>query len=205
VIPNGIDLSFYSPRPDREERQCFQVLYLGNMIEGKGYLEVLDTASALRRDPRRVNFSFVGAFEDDPARRNFLDRVEQLKLTDTVRLHGVLTGEEKLNVLRRSDVLVFPPKHAEGQPLVILEAMAVGLPIITTDRGAIAETVLHGVNGFVLPDCSSIAIAQRIRELRDNSELRCRMGSASRALAANYSLELFCSRLLGVFHEAKVG
>ena len=80
-----------------------------------------------------------------------------------------------------SSVLLFPPSEPEGHPRVVLEAMSAGLPVVTTDRGAIAETVADGQTGFVLPDPDPETLAERLLRLLEDAELRTQMGQASRA------------------------
>ena len=71
----------------------------------------------------------------------------------------------------------YPP---EGHPWVIVEAMAAGLPIISTDQGAITESVVDGVNGFIVEKRNPTAIAEKIITLIDDTHLRHKMGKASR-------------------------
>ena len=91
-----------------------------------------------------------------------------------------MTGAEKADLLASSAFLLFPPVEPEGHPRVVLEAMASGLPVIATDRGAIAETVIDGECGYVLPDPVPSELAERMARLLDDPELRSSMGRAAR-------------------------
>jgi glycosyltransferase involved in cell wall biosynthesis len=94
---------------------------------------------------------------------------------------GEIAGNDKARLLISSDIFVFPTCYPyEGHPFVILEAMAAGLPVISTDQGAIRETVLDGLTGFIVPHSDPRAIAEKILLLLRDSDLRRRMGSASR-------------------------
>ena len=85
----------------------------------------------------------------------------------------------------------------EGHPWVIVEAMASGLPIITTDQGCIKESVIHGENGFIIPKRDSDSIAEKIIYLIENTESRERMGQKSCQLyEANLTEEHFVSRMI---------
>ena len=88
--------------------------------------------------------------------------------------------EEKERLLLSSSLLLFPPVGTEGHPRVVLEAIAAGLPVVTTDRGAIAETVTDGESGFVLDEPVPEDLADRVVELQ-NGGLRERMAQAARA------------------------
>ena len=92
-----------------------------------------------------------------------------------------MTGADKLSLLASSAFLIFPPVKPEGQPRVVLEAMAAGLPVIATDRGAIAETVLDGECGYVLRDPDPLELAERMLRLLDDPELRSSMSRAARS------------------------
>jgi glycosyltransferase involved in cell wall biosynthesis len=81
------------------------------------------------------------------------------------------------------------PHQPEGQPIVIIEALAAGLPVIATARGAIPAMVLDGVNGFIVPEHDPEAIAVRLTLLRENPSLRLSMGRASRALFEEHFTE----------------
>jgi glycosyltransferase involved in cell wall biosynthesis len=86
--------------------------------------------------------------------------------------------------------------------MVVLEAMAAGLPVITTDQGAIRETVLDGVNGFIVPKGDPAAIAEKIVLLLRDHDLRRRMGQASRErFLASYTLARWSHDMLRVFQE----
>jgi hypothetical protein len=89
-------------------------------------------------------------------------------------------GAEKDQLLGSAAVLLFPPVEPEGHPRVVLEALAASLPVVTTDRGAIRETVVDGVSGFVLDEPEPQLLAQRVLTLLDDDALRAEFGSAAR-------------------------
>ena len=90
-----------------------------------------------------------------------------------------VTGDAKRELLVSADVLLFPPVLPEGHPRVVLEALSAGVPVVATDRGTIAETVRHGVEGFVLPDPDPEALAASILRLLEDDDLRNRMAGAA--------------------------
>ncbi|MDP9270177.1 MAG: glycosyltransferase family 4 protein, partial [Chloroflexota bacterium] len=97
-----------------------------------------------------------------------------------IELRGGVTGREKRDLLLSAGFFVFPPSEPEGHPRVVLEAIAAGLPVIATDRGAIAETVVDGESGFILPRPDPADLADRILRLHDDAELRQAMSKAAR-------------------------
>jgi len=107
-----------------------------------------------------------------------------------VRFEGTVYGEEKMRLLGSSDIFVFPTYYPfEGHPWVIVEAMAFGLPIISTDQGAIRESVIDGVNGFIIEKSNPTQIAEKIKILVQNAELRMKMGRESRLLYETHFTE----------------
>jgi glycosyltransferase involved in cell wall biosynthesis len=102
------------------------------------------------------------------------------------------------------DVLALTSK-SEGHPLVVLEAMARGLPIVATGVGGIADTVQSGVNGFIAPLGDAGAIAEALEKLASNPALRARMGEASRAISRNFSIDQMVERTLAFYEEIVTG
>ena len=101
-----------------------------------------------------------------------------------MRFVGVVTGEEKAKLFKDADLFAYPTYfHLEGQPVAILEAMASGLPVITTDKGSITEMITDGRNGFIVSPSSPHQIAEKIGLLIANKSLREEMGTRNRSLA----------------------
>jgi glycosyltransferase involved in cell wall biosynthesis len=85
----------------------------------------------------------------------------------------------------------------EGHPWVIVEAMAAGLPIVTTDHGCIRESVIDGKNGFLIPKKDPVAVAEKVNLLVENQKLRKQMGNKSRQLyEAGFTKEHFIRKMI---------
>lgn len=107
---------------------------------------------------------------------------------------GEVKGEQKYQLLADSDAFVFPSYYPpEGHPWVIVEAMAAGLPIVSTDQGAIRESVIDGHNGFLVNKQDPPDVARRVRELATDDQLRKTMGRRSRQ---RYEQEFTESRMV---------
>jgi glycosyltransferase involved in cell wall biosynthesis len=102
------------------------------------------------------------------------------------------------------DVLALTSK-SEGHPLVVLEAMARGLPIVATGVGGIADTVQSGANGFITPPGDTGAIAEALDKLASSLALRARMGEASRAISRQFSADRMVERTLAFYEEIVTG
>jgi len=206
VIPNGLDPTPFVRLEAQVRRSIdreFRVTYLGNLMEEKGYWNVLEAASIVAQQEPRVHFIMAGPFYRLDGERRSRAFVQTHRLEAIVSFLGIVSGDEKVKLLLGSDLFVFPPIAQEGQPLVLLEAMAAGLPIITTDQGAIRETVVDGENGFIVPAGDAEAIAEKIILLLRNESLRLQMAQASRErFLSHYTLERWEEDMARVFQDA---
>jgi glycosyltransferase involved in cell wall biosynthesis len=150
IVPNGLDVPSLAPERRRSDPPV--VLFVGSLSESKGVLDVIETAAILRSRGRPTSFRIVGAWKDEVTRRRALELIERHGLHETVAFLGLVTGDEKWELYRSSDLFLFPSHfEAENFPLVLLEAMAFGLPTVSTDWRGIPEIVDHEVTGLVLP------------------------------------------------------
>lgn len=192
VLPNFVEpprnLENASDLDINKRENTVRITYLGNLSESKGLFDLLEAVKIIKN--RHINIEFIvniaGLFRTDPFtglsgekhREKFNDYVKSLN--GLINYLGQITNErEKYNLLMQSDIFVFPSWH-EGQPLVILEAMACGLPIISTkDVGVIDETVIDGVNGILVEKRNVEQLANAILKLVQDKDLRVKMGKES--------------------------
>jgi len=171
VIPPGIDLEKWRvARAAPQSSGPVRLLFVGGDFRRKGG-ETLLTAfrGKLLRD-----------CELDIVTR---EEVDTQGLTNVRVHHGLGPNKPDLMALyARADVFIFPT-FGETLPIVIMEAMASGLPVVTTSVGAIAEEVEHGVTGFLIPPGDSHALAEATVRLVTNPDLRREMGEAARLAA----------------------
>jgi glycosyltransferase involved in cell wall biosynthesis len=175
VVPNG------TPRPARRSsvRNGSTVLFLSNLRRRKGVVEALEAARITAAEVPHARFLFVGAWEDEQLEMDL--RARAAPLGDRVRFQSPVYGPTKDALLASASLLLFPPRKPEGHPRVVIEAIAAGLPVVTTDEGAISETIADDVNGFVVDSSDPVAIADRLTRLLLDDELRARMSSAALA------------------------
>jgi glycosyltransferase involved in cell wall biosynthesis len=203
VVPNGSeDFLAGDPLPERPAGPTLTGLYLSNLRRRKGVLVALEAAiSAMQSDPN-LRFVFAGEYRFETLHARIEARRRDSGLAERLLLPGVVTAIAKQRLLLESDFLLFPPIAPEGHPRVILEAMAAGLPVITTAQGAIPETVLEGVTGFIVPPGDAAAILEKIQLLTRNPDMRNRMGQAARQRFLDlYTADKANSRLAQVFKD----
>jgi glycosyltransferase involved in cell wall biosynthesis len=204
VVPNGGNF----PIPEVRKRDgIFRALFLGNLLESKGVVDFLKASEIIALSGYR-DTEFVLAGENREARTvEFIDRFIREHPDVRVRMPGPLTGEDKFRLLAECDVLVFPTYYVnEGHPWVIVESMAAGLPVISTDHAAISETVSDGENGFLVPKKDPEAIAEKVIRLIEDPELRERMGKRSREIyREKFTEEIMVEKMSSVFHKVLSG
>ena len=163
---------------------------------------VLKAVSEVNRKCGNVEFLFAGAWVNEDVKQE-VEAMVQGHAGQSIKFLGTVSGQSKVDVLLQADVFVLPTYYpAEGQPWVILEAMAAGLPIISTDQGAITESVADGVNGFIVEKRNSHQVAAKIVKLCQDSRLRGLMGSESRRLyEQNFTEEKMVENMSKVFES----
>lgn len=182
VVPNGRDFDFAPPAEAARPDATIRVLYLGNLFETKGVLDVARAIPQVREAGCQVEFVFAGSC-NYPHVAEALEACQRDHGENVVKLPGSVVGPAKLDLLLGSDILVFPTYFPfEGHPWVIVEAMAAGLPIVSTDHAAIRESVEDGVNGYLVEKQAPGDIADKVITLCRDRDLRDRMGKASREL-----------------------
>lgn len=155
------------------------ILFLGNMIIGKGVLFLLDALEILRNKNVVFHCNFVGNETDEINRDIFQKEAKKRGLEGFADYLGPKVGEEKQRMLRQADIFVFPTfYHNECFPLVLLEAMQASLPIVTTDEGAIADIVKDGVNGLICEKNNPESLATCIFKLLADKVLQEKFGQA---------------------------
>lgn len=199
VVPNGtpdLHAGGYERDPDA-------VLFLSNLRARKGLLEAIDTALLVIEEHPTARFVFAGNWYDSELERQA--RARAAPAAGRIRFVPPVAEEGKRELLLSSALLLFPPVEPEGHPRVVLEALAAGMPVVTTDRGAIAETVIHGECGFVLDAPVPEQLATHVLELLRDPRLRTRMGRAARARYLSEYAEERTDRRLATWLETLVG
>lgn len=181
VVPgSGIDLDEFSFRAMRGSEQGVRFLFLGRYLADKGFVDFLRAARAVRaRAGEKARFLVAGRFDprSGPEERDALDAA----VTDGV-VHDLGFVEDVPALLADIDVLVLP-SYGEGVPHSVLEAMAVGRAVVTTDAPGCRDTVRDGDNGRLVPTGDVERLADVLAELAAAPQRLPAMGRASRALA----------------------
>lgn len=196
ICPNGIPCG--TARVVKGEREIPHILFLSNLLVEKGILVLLDALRLLKEKGLSFACDLVGGESADIDVSRLDNEVRERGLQDIVKYHGKRVGEEKETFIADADFFVFPTFYQnECFPLVLLEAMAHGLPCISTDEGAIGDIIDDGVTGLITAKQDPADLAEKIEILLQDTALRQRMGAAGRKKYEElFTLERFEQRFV---------
>jgi colanic acid/amylovoran biosynthesis glycosyltransferase len=185
ILRAGVDTGLFAPngrRPDGADGAPLAILCVGTLQEVKGQVHLIDACAMLAATGRAFRCRLVG---EGPDRAALATRIAAAGLEDRVELVGARTRPEVAAELRRADVFVAPSVPTsegkrEGIPVVLMEAMATGLPVVSSRLSGIPELVEDGVNGLLTAPGDAAALARALASLHDDADLRARLGSAAR-------------------------
>ena len=185
-----------------QHKERFHVLFLSNLTRAKGVFDAIEVCRLLISNGIHVCFTFAGEWPADHTREGVERLVENYGLQENVRFAGVVTGQAKRELLQNADVFILP-SYNEALPVSILEAMAWGLPVVTTRVGAIPELITDGENGFLVEPGDVEALVNRLRDLSRSPDLRRSMGIRNARIARDaYTVESFSKSFLRVIHKS---
>jgi colanic acid/amylovoran biosynthesis glycosyltransferase len=183
VHHSGIDCSkFEYAQRERAPGELTKVLTIARLIEKKGVAFAIDAVSRLLSKGENIEYTVVG---DGVLHENLQQLIESLGIEQQVKLLGSKSHEEVKVLLQKSHVLVAPSLTAgsgdqEGIPNAIKEAMASGLPVISTFHSGIPELVTDGVSGLLVPERDAASLADALAYLISHPEICKEMGQAGR-------------------------
>jgi glycosyltransferase involved in cell wall biosynthesis len=183
------------PEQVKREECRKQVLFLGMIGKGKGCYDIPEVVEMVTREIPNCHFVLAGDGEIEA----ICQLLQEKHVEEYVLFPGWLRGKGKDRVLRESDIFLLP-SYSEGMPMSILEAMGYGLPIVSTDVGAIPKLVQNEVNGFTFKPGDKYGFANSIIALLMSKEMRLRYGDNSRNIVINeYSLESHIQKINEVY------
>ncbi len=204
VVPNGIawlGQESYAQRPTAVPP--FRVLHLSTLNRLKGVLDLLASIPSILKVRQDVQFILAGPWSHSSDQEEATRFIFEHRLEKKVTFPGaVTTTEHKYSLYEEADIFVFPGVQQEGQPLVALEAMAAGLPVLFTNRGCLRETILDGVAGLEIRSQDPQHLAERLLWLLDRPEEIARMGKNARErFMAHYTQRHFIANMQDVLES----
>lgn len=204
LVRNGIDMDRFSPPPS-SPNGTFTILAVSRLVEKKGLPLLIEACRLLRDRGLEFRCEIVGK----GAQRALLDQqVREGNLRDHVHLIGPLTQQEIVGRYHSAHVLVLPcivgsDGNREGLPVSIVEALACGVPVVSTPITGIPEAVRDGVNGLIVPEGDAGAVADAIAALMRDPDLRTRLSAAARSsVRTTFDQQHTAKQLYELFQEA---
>ena len=179
---SGINLQNYDYTPE-PTGGLIKIIFTARMVEDKGTMVLIDAAKKLETEYRgKVQFLLCGGLDTNP---NGITKEMLESRCDGEYIQWLGHRKDVLELLKQSHIMAFPSWYREGLPKSVIEAEAIGRPVVTTDSVGCRDTVVDGKNGFMIPIKDSDALATALKKLIDNPELRQTMGKNAREFAVS--------------------
>ena len=199
---SGVDLNDfrYVPEPDSD---TLKVVFTARMVKEKGVIELIEAAERLRKEYEgRLEFWLCGRLA---VNADAVSKEELENRCDGKYIKWLDFQKDIKSILEQCHIMAFPSYYREGVPKSLIDACAVGRPIVTTCSIGCKDVVDDGVNGFLVPVKDSEALAQKLRILIEDKALRNRMGKAAREKAEReFSMENVIENHLEIYSRLKI-
>lgn len=202
VLWMGVDLSrFAASRSAESSPGTIRALSVARLNRTKGHVFALRALAELRASGIKVTYLIAGEGE---YREQIAAEVRALGMQDVVEFLGSIAETEVAALMARSDVLLLTSfGMGEAAPVAVMEAMASGLPVVASIIGGTPDMITDGVDGFLCPQEDSATVADRLRLLAADTELRARMGAQARQRAEReFDARKLAGRLLHLVEQA---
>jgi phosphatidyl-myo-inositol alpha-mannosyltransferase len=201
IIPNGVDLAHFTDAQPYEELRdgALNILFVGRFEERKGLIHLLKAYHRLRKRKVDARLLVVG---DGPKRREYRRFVGLRGIRDVEWL-GRVGDEEKVRYFASADIFCAPNTGQESFGIVLLEAMAAGVPIVASDIHGFKRVVERNVQGILVEPKNHRALAAALYALARDPDLRHQMGDAGRERAPEYSWDRVTERIVDFYYETR--
>lgn len=194
VVPNGVDTEHFQPLPDTRAGATCTFVFVGRLEPRKG----VDLALQALASVPAARLEIVG---DGESRVALEGRAQTLRLTDRVRFHGMV--DDVRPIVAQADAAV-APSRSEGLGIALLEAMAMGLPVVGFAVGGVPESVVDGETGLLAPAGDVAALAESMRIAAGARERLRAMGLAARArVVQRFSSSAMCEQYARTYAELR--
>jgi len=173
----------------------FLIVSICRLVKRKCLDHIIQAVSRLK--DKRIKILFIG---DGPEKQNLIRLAKQLNISDQITYLGYVSEEVKFQYLSISNLFVLTSFH-EGFGIVYLEGMYCGLPVIATNNGGQTDFIRDGENGFLIPVGDVEKLAQKIKELIENEELRKRMGESNRKKTQGFTVDREAQQYENLYEE----
>jgi len=204
IVHCGLDpLEFYLDHIPAEDN-IVRIISIGRLLDKKGFEYLIDACSLLARKGIEFRCSIIG---DGPTWNALQEQINRLNLQDYFSMLGEMNISEILERYRRSDIfalacVITDFGDRDGIPVVLMEAMSMQIPVITTPISGIPELVSDGKNGLLVPQRNPEALAHALEQLIKDQPLRKKLGAQGRqTVLAGFDIHMTAAQMAGIFQE----
>jgi len=192
-IPHGVEPRFFVPR-EYHSSESVRLLYAGTWLDQRGIFYIRDALKSLAPRLPGLTMTFAGCGVPPEEIQRFFGT----ELASRIIVRPVVAADRMQELYAEHDVFLFP-SLMEGLPLVLLEAMAAGMPVITTETCGMPDVVEHEFNGLLIPPANAAEIEEAILRLARSEELRQKLGEAARETMKRYTWERAARQLEALY------
>ena len=190
--PNGVEERFLLKR-EYPLSVLPRLLFVGTWLDQRGIYYLAHALSVLADKLPSIRLTIAGCSGSDEIKAVFAE-----PLRPRIKVIPFIEAAEMPSVFAEHDVFVFP-SLMEGMPLALLEAMATGMPVVTTETCGMADVVQDGINGLLISPADTNALVEAILQLAESVELRRRLGQAAQQSMQNYTWDKIAQRVEKIF------
>jgi colanic acid/amylovoran biosynthesis glycosyltransferase len=200
VVRLGVDTEEFRP-VSREPKVPLQIVCVGRLVAAKGQHILLQAFSRVRSKGQAVHLTYIG---DGPDRTSLEREVAEYRLGEHVTFRGALNHDQTREQMAKADIFALA-SFAEGIPVALMEAMAMGIPCVSTSVAGIPELIRDNVDGLLVPPSSAESFASAIESLVLDHALRERLGTTGRAhVVEHYNLPVNLNLLASKFERCLI-
>jgi len=197
-VSNGIDTRFFSPAAlaaDVQPGQPPVLLLPARIVRNKGHLDLVSAAAEIEKQGIDFAIHFAGREEPGAFALELKRKIDQFGLSSRVKFLGTLDQQALRSAYFTAKIVVLPTYHHEGLPRVLIEAQAMGTPVVTYATGGAADAVIDRKTGFLLETGDLTGLQKTLVAILKDPQLRTTLGSAGREFVqSRYTLEALASR-----------
>jgi glycosyltransferase involved in cell wall biosynthesis len=194
----GVDPQLFSPPPPNPSHGVLEILCIGRLVPAKGQHLLIDAVARLAQQGHRVRLRLVGAGPDQTSLR---DNATRTGFYERIVFEGAV-NQDRIRALYAAADIFCLPSFAEGVPVVLMEAMAMGIPCVSTHITGIPELIRDGTDGLLVSPSDLDALVEALVTLIKDKALRERLATSGRArILEDYNLRQNVEQLAGVFAE----
>ena len=208
VLYSGVDTSVFKPLPPEKitaPKEIYTIISVGTFYEVKGHTYLIEACRLLKKQELDFKCYLIGS---GPFKSQLSQQVTNAGLQEHIIFHGQRTRQEVAEILKSADVLVLPSiptssGRREGIPVVLMEAMASGIPVVASNISGIPELIKDNKNGLLVPPKDPELLAKALLKLCADENLRVKLGQAGRqTILQDFDLHKNANSLIQMFEEA---